>query len=43
MEMASHPSLGHPYLESINIRYPTNQKGKKFSSEIACEFQKKIC
>ena len=40
MEMASH--LGHPYLESINIRYPTDQKGKKFASEIPCEFQKKM-
>ena len=39
MEMSSH--LGHPYLESINIRYPTDQKARNFLVKCLVNFQRK--
>ena len=39
MEMSSH--LGHPYLESINIRYPTDQKARNFLVRCLVNFQRK--
>ena len=40
MKMASR--LGHPYLESINMRYPTDQKGKKFLAKFLLNFKKNV-
>ena len=39
MEMQSH--LGHPYLESINIRYLTDQNARHFLVKILVNFQRK--
>ena len=39
MEMSSH--LGHPYLESINIRYQTDQKARNFLVKCLVNFQRK--
>ena len=39
MEMASH--LGHPYLESINIRYLTDQNARNFLVKFLANFKRK--
>ena len=39
MAMASH--LGHPYLESINIWYPTDQNARNFLVKFLANFKRK--
>ena len=39
MEMSLH--LGHPYLESVNIRNPTDQNARNFLVKFLVNFQRK--